>query len=342
MTAVLPQLAVNCFLIYPNAKPRPRIDPNNPPSITSQTPYLCDYFYFNRSTLPPKIGTDYFNCGFVTRKDGDWLMVRRSRAVNGLPFGMNDIVAFKLLDGTIPTDAHPLAIRAFYGNEHFEDPRAIYHEGKTYVSCCNFIWAPRNSGAHQIMCEFDDNWQLVKRYDPVYGGNGAHCFANKRQEKNWLWVCISDKPHLVYSANPHTVVEFDWDFKSKRQYIIQSNMKWTWGEMRGGTPPLKVGDEFFTFFHSSVEWHSGGGRRYYMGCYGFESKPPFKPTRYTSEPLLIGSREDVWSNGKPSVVFPSGSTLRHGEWFVTLGVNDLACAYICIDHSSLEKLMIPC
>jgi len=335
-----PAIAPSCFLIAPNATPKPRIDPNDPPSIVAQTPYLCDYFYFHQSKLPPSIGTDYFNCGFVTRRDGDWLMVRRSRAVQGLPFGMNDIVAFKLENGVVPTEAHPLTIRAFYGNEHFEDPRAIYHEGKTYVSCCNFIWAPRNSGAHQIMCEFDDNWNMVKRYDPVYGGNGAHCFANKAQEKNWLWFVHENEPHLVYSAQPHNVARFTWDFKAVMKYETHSRIQWQWGQLRGGTPPVLHNGEYWTFFHSSVESSAQGRcRQYFIGCYAFEAKPPFRIARYTREPLLVGSKHDVWTQGKPFVVFPCGASIRHGEWFITLGVNDIASAYFCPPHSELERLM---
>lgn len=344
MTATLPQPVVSprCFLITPNAVTRPRFDPNDPPSICNQTQWLCSYYNFSKSALPPQVGTDYFNCGFVARPDGDWLLVRRSRAYKHCPFGLNDIVVFKLVNGTVPTDAKPLLIRAFYSDEHFEDPRGFYHNGKTYVSCTNFIWAPRGSGAHQIICEFDDDWNLVKRYDPVYGGNGQHCYNNRRQEKNWLWKPHGEFPHLVYSATPHEVASFSWDFKPISKYVTDSKINWKWGEIRGGTPPLKIGNEYITFFHSSLEWSHGGGRRYFMGAYSYQDEPPFKINRYTPDPLLCGSQHDVWAPGKPKVVFPSGSILRHGEWLVTLGVNDLCCAYICIDHSSLEKLMVPC
>ena len=343
MTTTLSQPVVSprCFLISPNSVPKPRFDPNDPPSICSQTPWLCQYYDFSKSALPPQVGTDYFNCGFVARPDGDWLLVRRSRAYKHCPFGLNDIVVFKLVNGTVPTDAKPLLIRAFYSDEHFEDPRGFYHNGKTYVSCTNFIWAPRGSGAHQIICEFDDDWNLVKRYDPVYGGNGQHCYNNKRQEKNWTYFLYEDKPHLVYSASPHNIAEFTWDFRVVQRWETQPQLRWQWGELRGGTPPVKCGDEYFTFYHSSVDWTHGGGRRYFTGCYAFEAKPPFRITRYTKDPLLCGSRQDTWAPGKPLVVFCQGATLRHGEWLVTLGVNDLCSAYFCPNHSDLEKLMTP-
>lgn len=339
MIAAIPQLAASCFLIAPSKSPKPRIDPNNPPSITQQTPWLCDYFNFSKSSLPPQVGTDYFNCGLVTRPDGDWLLVRRSRQYQHCPFGLNDIVVFKLVDGTQPTEGKPLLIRSFYSDEHFEDPRGIYHNGKTYISCTNFIWAPRGSGAHQIICEFDDNWNLVKRYDPIYGGNGAHCYNNKRQEKNWLWYVFEDKPHLLYSADPHDIAQFTWDFKAALRYETKPQLRWQWGQIRGGTPPFLVGDEYWTFYHSSIDWASGNVRRYFMGAYAFESNPPFKITRYTKDPILCGSQQDVWAPGKPYVCFPNGSVLRHGEWLVTLGVNDLASAFICVEHSALEGLM---
>lgn len=338
MTATLSQVAASCFLLSRPNIARPRIDPNDPPSITTQTQWHCAYFNFAKSALPPAVGTDYFNCGFVARPDGDWLMVRRSRPSRHCPFGVNDIVAFKLIDGTMPTEAKSLTIRAFYSDEHFEDPRAIYHNGRTLVSCTNFIWAPRGSGAHQIICEFDDNWNLVKRHDPIYGGNGQHCYGNKRQEKNWLWFIHDDSPHLIYNATPHDVCRFAWDFKSVMRYQTNPNIHWQWGQIRGGTPPVLHGDEYWTFYHSSVDWMQGGGRRYYVGAYAFDNKPPFKITRYTPQPLLHGSVHDVWAQGKPACLFPCGSILRHNEWLVSMGVNDLACAYACIPHDDLVKL----
>jgi predicted GH43/DUF377 family glycosyl hydrolase len=120
----------------------------------------------------------------------------------------------------------------------------------------------------------------------------------------------------------------------------EKSLNWDYGIIRGGTPPVMTdnGDEYLTFFHSRLpdEKHRW---RYYMGAYAFESQPPFRITRITTEPLLAGSSADVWSKDKPLVVFPCGSRLKDGKWLVTMGVNDLASAWIEIPHADLEPLL---
>ena len=80
-------------------------------------------------------------------------------------------------------------------------------------------------------------------------------------------------------------------------------------------------------------------RRYHMGCYTFDAKPPFALKRYTQLPILSGSQHDRFAHPKPLVVFPCGACLRDGVWQISMGVNDLDCALMEIPHSELEKLM---
>jgi predicted GH43/DUF377 family glycosyl hydrolase len=93
-----------------------------------------------------------------------------------------------------------------------------------------------------------------------------------------------------------------------------------------------------------MDWMSRK-RRYYMGAYAFEAQPPFRVTRVTPEPILVGSIDDPWWEGKPLVVFPCAALLSHGLnpdyfiWTVSLGVNDLASARIEIPHFRLLQLL---
>jgi hypothetical protein len=76
-----------------------------------------------------------------------------------------------------------------------------------------------------------------------------------------------------------------------------------------------------------------------MGCLAFESRPPFKPVRWTQEPILSGSQHDEWGQRKPLVVFPCGALLEDDWWTISLGVNDLKCAWLKIPHEDVEKLL---
>jgi predicted GH43/DUF377 family glycosyl hydrolase len=119
-----------------------------------------------------------------------------------------------------------------------------------------------------------------------------------------------------------------------------SDLHWPWGQPRGGTPPVLVDGEYWSFFHSCIDdpYHT---RRYFMGAYAFSAMPPFRITRMSRTPIMAGSNKDRWGNGKPLVVFPCGALLRNGIWMVTLGVNDLNCAWVEIPHESLLEQTVP-
>jgi predicted GH43/DUF377 family glycosyl hydrolase len=270
-------------------------------------------------------------------------MTRRSVWKDRLIFGMNDVVAFKLggLDGLTPQVGYRVKFVNTNVNEQYEDPRVIYHAGKTYVACCNFVWyrIKKWTGAHQIIVEVDDKWDQKRRYDPVYGKNGKGLGLNVGHEKNWVWFFHESKLQMIYGAHPHTVVEFDDQVRPTTVRRTDNTVPWKCGEIRGGTPPVKVGNEYFTFFHSSLPWTSRY-RRYFMGAYAFEARPPFHITRMTADPLLIGSQNDPWVDKKPLVIFALGSLFRDDKWLVTFGVNDLKCGWIDIPHDDLlEKLV---
>jgi hypothetical protein len=283
---------------------------------------------------------DYFNCGMVARNDGDWLVVRRSRWRANMAFGMNDLLAFKL-NGMTPTEAKEVKIQTSLPDEHFEDPRVFQHNGRTFVSANNFVWGNVWPHAHQVLVEMRGNdWASHVRHDVVCGHNGSHTKANTGSEKNWNWFFDRGVPLLIYLIQPHTIVQFDQGYRASKIYEMDpQGINWPYGSPRGGTPPVLVEGEYWTFFHSSV----GAGhftRRYFMGAYAFEAQPPYRMTRFVKRPLLVGSKDDVWAEGKPLVVFPCGSIFRNGNWTVSLGVNDLACAWIEIPHRHLVDMTV--
>src|SRR5439155_20693038 len=108
-----------------------------------------------------------------------------------------------------------------------------------------------------------------------------------------------------------------------------------YGIVRGGTPPVLVGKEWWTFFHSSLPLDTKYRRRYFMGAYAFWHDPPFHITRMTREPLLAGSDEDPWAEEKPLVIFPCGSRFENWTWLVSCGINDLKCFWVKIPHEAV-------
>lgn len=287
----------------------------------------------------------YFNPTIIHRPDGDWLIARHSiPGPKGHPLeriGMNNLEAFRVNDGMKLSHHTKVQFPRRNRDEHFEDPRAFWFAGRLCISCTNFqvVRSLPFCGTHQIFAVVGDDWKVVMRTDPIYGRNGASLYVQRGHEKNWGWFEYHSDLQMVYTIIPHQVAVFDRTLKATDTYATNVlEVPWKHGTLRGGTPPTLVGDEYWSFFHSSVPW-SGKKRRYHMGAYAFSAKPPFHITRMTSTPLLSGSQRDPWAPGLPLVVFPGGALLRDGKWLVVFGVNDFACGWIEIPHAELEPLL---
>lgn len=313
------------------------------PSFISQTKGPAGLFNFG--TLANN-QSRYFNPTIVTRPDGDWLIARHAvpaKANSSLPrIGMNDLEAFRVGKDMALSTRTKIQFPKRFKDEHFEDPRASVIGGKVTISCTNFqlVRGLPWRGSHQIFATTDERWRVVSRIDPVYGLNGASPYVQRGNEKNWLWFEHDKAHHMVYTTIPHQVAVFR-GYGAERTYATSlASEPWKHGTLRGGTPPVRVGDEYWSFFHSSLPWQNKK-RRYYMGAYAFAATAPFHITRMTPAPILTGSQHDPWSPNLPLVIFPGGAIYRDGKWLVVFGVNDCRCGWMAIPHGDLTKLMSP-
>lgn len=299
---------------------------------------------FGRAELPGQI--ENFNPGLVRRADGLWLLVRRSEIKTGMPYGQNGIWACKLDDEDFrkPVGGPPLRFPESLAEEQFEDPRAVYWNGQTWVAVVNFTWFTNMTwtGAHIALGVFgnDPLWSPIARRDPEVGTNSGHRGNTQgKHNKNVLFWFKDDKLHCLYTSDPWNVVVFGNGWKDQTPYVFDG-VRWKYGWVRGGTPPVLVNGLYYTFFHSSMPWR-GRYRRYYMGAIAFNSEPPFTPVHWTQEPILIGSQNDPWQQRKPLVVFPCGAVHENDRWLISFGVNDLKCGYLEMPHVDLLKILAP-
>ncbi len=320
-----------------------------PPSIVAQARgkhFSAAFYDFRKAKVP---GIDFFNPAILRRADGLWLVTRRSEFLDCFEYGFNELMAFRLDDEHLPQYGQPIICDKLSSREHFEDPRAVLHEGKWWLSACNFVVYPDPNdetggpkgwtGAHQVLLEIDQEWRTHRRHDPVYGYNGASVFDQRGDEKNWLWFSHQGDLYLIYQTLPHTIVRWDEALRPVAEYVSEIwHPSWKYGHPRGGTCPIRIGKQYLSFFHSSLPWR-GGKRRYYMGAYAFEAEPPFQITAVTPKPLLVGSQDDPWAEGKPLVVFPCAALHEFGVWTISLGVNDLVSALARISDSVLARKM---
>lgn len=308
-----------------------------PPSITCQTDWDCGFY-----DLPPKHGMldcVHFNCGIANWLNADWLVTRTQTRPARNRFLSR--ICFWLLQNNVPErDSTTVVIDTAYPDEQAEDPRVMVVGDRLFLSWVAWRYARPGNFAHQVFGELDHGFRVRLPQHVEFGKNGDHLHRNKGFEKNWIWFHDERGWHFVYSMQPHTVCDVVDGMVVNVNTTSGDQRVWTYGEQRGGTPPVRVGDEYFSFFHSSVAWMPPY-RRYFAGCYAFSADPPYEVTGITSYPLLFGSKEDARVDGTgPLVVFPCGALFRNGEWLVTLGVNDCRSAWIRLSHVGLMENMV--
>lgn len=332
--------------VEPPPPPAPVADVHASPSFTEQTPWPCGIFAM---PLPPSpMSVAHFNCGLIEKDGKKWLFTRRHRFFStppGFTLGDNqsDLVIYQIREPSMTLVTPPIipALPVRHPFEQFEDPRAfVGRDGTVYVSFATWVQGRASWPPGQVLCRLTKDWSKLEVVaEPAFGGNVRS--PSGKPEKNWTWFEHADEVgsfstmHYVYSISPHVVV-------STIAQMAQNRIPWQYGEPRGGTPPVRVGDEYISFFHSSLPWQPPK-RRYFMGAYTFSAKPPFEPLRSTRAPLLIGSEQDMRSLNSPLVVFPCGALKDKddGEWLVTFGLNDEHCAWIRIPDDALQERLVP-
>lgn len=306
-------------------------------------------FQFGHFNTPEEPHWWYFNPGLYEH-NGLWLVTRKTFAQLSPGSHWSDylcrISRFRINDDMSVSDQEPLAWPNRHPSEQTDDPRMCWMGGKLHLSNCCWVTPPSGKPfqtiVHQTLAVLD-GWRVDRLIDVPFGGNNRDLTLGSRMEKNWLWFEHNGNPHFSYTTRPHVVVRVN-NGEAVETHQTDSHMDWPYGEVRGGTPPVLVGDEYVTFFHSSLPWQKVNGamrNRYYMGALAFEARPPFGITRYTRSPLLTGTLREPSVLMSPPCVFPSGALLRSDEWLVTLGVNDCLASWMKCGKGSIDRLLLP-
>ena len=239
----------------------------------------------------------------------------------------------------------------------FEDPRMFWYNRDLY---CAFTFLriegnAQNQGLVKLNRHFEVEhlWYLdyknnrnaaivdaKPRMHP--GGYIINELPNETYEKNWQFFEHNRSLNFVYSIKKHIVAEADLDNDDvSAEYITKKTTDWDWGEPRGGTPPILVDGNYWSFFHSSKSYNKEGKKLYHMGVYVFEGAPPFKPLLISSQPILSGNpraKKVLWKN---VAVFPCGAIFDGTDWMVSYGYNDYCIKVAKINHSWLKETLQP-
>lgn len=236
--------------------------------------------------------------------------------------------------------------------EYADDPRVI-KVGNELFLFCNRLDESYPKCRFMCAAQIDPNTYAVN-YTTILDMN-LHWV-----EKNWspfIYVGEDQKPHLFleYRINPRKLIELpnphlnelkNVNIPSESAYL---SIPWSgkWGEISGGTPSKKIGDEYLGFFHS---WFTDENKLiwYVMGAYTFNANPPFNLTGISKYPILFrGIYETPFTNTASidkRVIFPSGFVVENQNdkqlIHLACGENDCSVKIVTFDKEELLKSIL--
>lgn len=199
--------------------------------------------------------------------------------------------------------------RAHYGRE---DPRLFRFRGQIHVSYIGCVGHTNPLRTHQLYARLNDRLQVEQEFSP-------RLRVRQHWEKNWAFFEHDEQLYCVYSIAPHKIIRIDGD---ATEVVAETNtpLQWSGGELRGGAAPIRVGDEYYCFFHGKI-----GTPQYSIyntGVYTFEAKPPFRITRMTPNPIDVANIENKPADQWCPVLFCCGAVPVDNHWVTANGIHD--------------------
>lgn len=236
------------------------------------------------------------------------------------------------------------------GTKYSEDPRVVQIGQELYLFFNDHHPCGSKCGRTMRVAKFDPETTKLEFITDLD-------LQLQHTEKNWVpfeYVEENKKPELLieYFINPHKILKLSNPKISFLDHLAFpgnsafQNLFWPkmWGSPRGGTPALKLNDQYISFFHSTFT-----DRRnfhwYLMAAYTFEANPPFRVTGISHYPILF---EGIYTSPpmntahtNKQVIFPTGLVIEEKEGktllHVACGENDSSMKVVTIDGSTLLK-----
>ena len=209
-----------------------------------------------------------------------------------------------------------------------EDARLYSQDGEL---CLSFTGVHLKAGHIQttvLRAAVDDSLQVVRVWEPQYGRR------TWPKEKNWMPF---GDDLTVYSVSPHRVLHGRETLADLHE--VPWRPKWSGGLLRGGCPPVRVGDEWWHFFHGVTE---PGSRTadYTLGLYAFSAEATYTPLRMIPHPILRDRSTDRPRDENPAV-YPCGAIRRGDVWHISYGLHNRHAELATFRHDDLESALEP-
>jgi predicted GH43/DUF377 family glycosyl hydrolase len=284
-------------------------------------------------------GGYWFNAGLAEAWGRLWLVAR----VNRLP----SLLSISELDNNLqsvetPTLLFPASQRCVAA----EDPRVILVGNKLLIY---YVGILNNPACRVFRCEVDRQLQCSPgqpllwrdRADPVAE---TKYMLGAGQEKNWVPFVQDGRELCIYGFDPLTILERTAD--GMRRIHQGTAIRWEYGGIRGGAPPVWHDGRWWVWFHSSrIEEDATDyqAKVYSVGLLTMDRE--FRPLEITPEPIMEGNVANYttpWdTHGRISACFPCGAILRGDTWLVSYGWLDSEIRIAEIDTAELEKRLCP-
>lgn len=253
--------------------------------------------------------------------DGDTLATKLALAELGVG---GSVISNRTLE--IPSNGEGLS---------FEDPKLFRWKGEIWIEWVQSTWPNFPLSSVVKYGRLDGNKIVnIQQVEPP---------APKAVEKNHVPMPNGDTLSFIYECDPEQVI-FQGEQKPYRS-LVSPGPTWAYGAIRGGTVPIAYEGKLLRFFHSGLDNEFGPQRRrYFMGALLMEQHTPFACIAVSKRPVVYGSELDNLTGEerrkcvqyKRQVVFPGGAIERNGEFWVSVGVNDSACAILRIKPEQLN------
>jgi hypothetical protein len=148
----------------------------------------------------------------------------------------------------------------------------------------------------------------------------------RRQEKNWALFPHNGTLSLIYSTQPLKVYTADLS-TTKTELVVHHD--WWNGKgpgLRGGAPPVLVGDRYYVFVHSKKP--------------GYEVYVVVLDA--TTLRVVAWSPEPVIRKGKDKILFPCGAlyTPATERFAISMGINDVFLGIVQVSKRHVDGHLV--
>lgn len=269
-----------------------------------------------------------------------------ARSLNGtdferLPYPVYEpIFGYGMPDGKIamgPMSYNPYIYTSGGGWGGAEDPRAVLIEGRVYMMYTAFEgWNSMRIALTSISVEDFKAGRWAWKKPKLIS-------SPKNRSKNWLLFPekINGKFAILHSITPKVLIDyiddidnFDGIIHSPRPEGPQPGRKNGWDHLLKGSgpPPVKTELGWLLLYHALEKNDTG---KYRLGAMILDEKDPTKVLYRSAHPILSPDMH-YENDGKPGVVYASGTIVRGDNLYVYYGGGDKV---VCVATTPLKKFL---